>query len=163
MTMLKSGKMNEIADEMLKNTIANNSLTRTKMGVGQINVTKYTLYYSCNPEKTGQLETGFVIQNEIKKNRLSFGPYNERLCRLLIKGRFKDLSLSVHNPVEEKTGEEKEGFSEDLQIVHNKIPKHDIVIILGDLNAKMLQVNIHSVRSQTEMVSGSVSTQSQTT
>jgi hypothetical protein len=27
MTTLKAGKMNEIADEMLKNTIANNSLT----------------------------------------------------------------------------------------------------------------------------------------
>jgi hypothetical protein len=24
-------------------------------GVGQINKTKYTLYYNCNPEKTGQI------------------------------------------------------------------------------------------------------------
>ena len=43
-------------------------------GVGQIKKTKYTLYYSCNPEKTGQFGTGFMVQNEIKKNILSFEP-----------------------------------------------------------------------------------------
>jgi exonuclease III len=47
------------------------------------------------------------------------------------------LLISVHAPTEEKTDEEKEKFYEDLEIVHNKIPKHDIVIILGDLNAKI--------------------------
>ena len=43
----------------------------------------------------------------------------------------------MHAPTEEKYDEEKEKFCEDLQIVHNKTPKHDIVIILGDLNSKI--------------------------
>ena len=64
-------------------------------GVGQINKTKYTLYYSCNLEKTGQLGTGFMILNEIRKNIQSFEPYNERLCKLRIKGRFNNLSTRV--------------------------------------------------------------------
>jgi len=34
-------------------------------------------------------------------------------------------------------------FYEDLQIVHNKIPKHDLVIILGDLNAKIGKEDIY--------------------
>jgi exonuclease III len=59
------------------------------------------------------------------------------LCKLRLKGNFNNLSIiSVHAPTEEKSDEEKEKFYEDLQIVHNKIPKHDTVIILGDLNAK---------------------------
>jgi endonuclease/exonuclease/phosphatase family metal-dependent hydrolase len=79
-----------------------------------------------------------MIRNELKKNILSFEPHNERLCKLQIKGKFNNLSIiSVHAPTEEKSDEEKEKFYEDLQIVHNKIPKHDIVIILGDLNAKI--------------------------
>jgi hydroxypyruvate isomerase len=45
--------------------------------------------------------------------------------------------ISVHEATEEKNDEEKEKFYEDLQIVHNKIPKHDIVIILEDLNARI--------------------------
>jgi exonuclease III len=59
-------------------------------------------------------------------------------CKLRIKGKFNNLSIiSVHAPAEEKTDEEKEKLYEDLQTVHNKIPKHDIVIVLGDLNAKI--------------------------
>jgi len=45
--------------------------------------------------------------------------------------------ISVHAPTKEKDEEEKEKFYEDLQKIHNKIPKHDIVIIMGDLNAKI--------------------------
>jgi hypothetical protein len=43
----------------------------------------------------------------------------------------------VHALTEEKAEEEKEKFYEDLQKIHNKIPKHDIVIIMRDLNAKI--------------------------
>jgi len=46
-------------------------------------------------------------------------------------------TVSIHAPTEEKDEEEKEKFYEDLQKIHNKIPKHDIVIIMGDLNAKI--------------------------
>jgi len=139
MTMLKAGKMNKIADEMLKTQLQITALQELRWkGIRQINKTKYTLYYNCNPEKTGQLRTGFMVWNEIEMNILSFEPYNERLCKLWIKGKFNNLPIiSVHAPTEEKTDEEKEKFHEDLQIVHNKIPKHDIVIILGNLNAKI--------------------------
>jgi endonuclease/exonuclease/phosphatase family metal-dependent hydrolase len=139
MAVLKTGKMNEIADEMLKTQLQIIALQELRWkGVGQINKTKYTLLQLQSPQKTGQLGTGFMIRNEIKKNILSFEPYNERLCKLRIKGKFNNLSIiSVNAPTEEKSDEEKEKFYEDLQIVLNKIPKHDIVIILGDLNAKI--------------------------
>ena len=59
-------------------------------------------------KKTGQLGTGFMVRNEIKKNILSFEPYNERLCELWIKGKINNLSIiSVHAPTEEKTDEKK--------------------------------------------------------
>jgi hypothetical protein len=51
--------------------------------------------------------------------------------------------ISVHAPTEEKTNEEKEKFYEDLEIIHNKIPKHDIVIILGDLNTKIGKEDVY--------------------
>jgi endonuclease/exonuclease/phosphatase family metal-dependent hydrolase len=85
-----------------------------------------------------------MIRNEIKKNVLSFEPYNERLCKLRLQGNFNNLSIiSVHSPTEEKSDEEKEKFYEDLQIDHNKIPKHDIFIILGDLNAKIRKEELY--------------------
>jgi exonuclease III len=123
-TVLKTGKMNEIADEMAKTQVQIIALQELRWkGEGQINKPTYTLYYSCNPEKTGQLGTGFMIRKEIKKNILSFEPYNKRLCKLRIKGKFNNLSIvSVHAPTEEKDEEEKEKFYEDLQKVHNETP-----------------------------------------
>jgi hypothetical protein len=61
-TMLKAGKMNEIADVMLKTQLQIIALQELRWkGVGQINKTKYTLYYSYNPEKTGKFGTGFMV------------------------------------------------------------------------------------------------------
>ena len=124
MTMLKIGKINEIADEMLKTQLQIIALQELRWkGAGQINKPTYTLYYSCDPEKTGHLGTGFMIRKEIKKNILSFEPYNERICKLRIKGKFNNLStISVHAPTEEKTDEEKEKFYEDLKTSIIKSP-----------------------------------------
>jgi hypothetical protein len=56
MTMLKAGEMNEIADEMLKTQLQIVALQELRWkGAGQISKTKYTLYYGCNPEKTGSI------------------------------------------------------------------------------------------------------------
>jgi len=66
MTLLKTGKMNEIADEMSKTQLQIIALQEVRRkGAGQINKPTYTLYYSCSTEKTGQLRTGFMIRNEI--------------------------------------------------------------------------------------------------
>jgi hypothetical protein len=49
MTMLKAGKMSEIAEEMLKSQLQILALQELRWkGVGQINKTEYILYYSCN-------------------------------------------------------------------------------------------------------------------
>jgi uncharacterized protein YggU (UPF0235/DUF167 family) len=45
--------------------------------------------------------------------------------------------IRVHAPTKEKANEEMKKFYEDLQRIHNKIPKHDIVIIMGHLNGKI--------------------------
>jgi hypothetical protein len=60
MTMLKTGKMNEIGYEMLKTQLQIIALQELRWkGVGQINKTKYTLYYSCNPKKNRPIRNRF--------------------------------------------------------------------------------------------------------
>ena len=52
MTMLKAGRLNEIADEMLKTQLQVIALQELRWrGAGQINKAKYTVYYNCNLEK----------------------------------------------------------------------------------------------------------------
>ena len=138
-TMLKPGKMNEKAEQMLSTQIHIIALQELRWkGQGQINKNKYSLYYSCSQQRMGQLGTGFMVIKEVEKNIMSFTPINERICILRLKGKFHNITLiNVQAPTEEKMEEEKNQFYDDLQKTYDRTPEHDIVMVLGDLNAKI--------------------------
>jgi exonuclease III len=65
-------------------------------------------------------------------------PYNERLCKLRIKGKYNKITLiNLYAPTENHTEETKEQFYNNLQYLLDKTPKNDTIIILGDLNAQL--------------------------
>jgi hypothetical protein len=45
--------------------------------------------------------------------------------------------LNVHAPNEEKSGDLKSSFYEELEQVYHHFPKYNIKILLGDFNAKL--------------------------
>lgn len=56
------------------------------------------------------------------------------------RGRFFNYTfISVHAPTEEKEEELKDQFYEELEKRYDEAPRHDIKIIIGDLNAKVGQ------------------------
>ena len=78
-----------------------------------------------------------MVRKEVEKNIMSFTPINERICTLRLKGKFHNITLiNVYAPTEEKI-EEKDKFYDDLQRTCDRVPKHNIVMILEDLNAKI--------------------------
>jgi len=46
----------------------------------------YSLYYSGSSGKTAQAGTGFLLLKKMQNYVVGFEPYNERLCKLRIKG-----------------------------------------------------------------------------
>jgi len=106
-------------------------------GHAQIKKNKYSLYYSCSQQRMGQPGNGFMVRKEVEKNIMSFTPINERISILRLKGKFHNITLiNVHAPTEEMMEEEKDKFYDDLQKTYKRAPKHDIVMILEDLNVK---------------------------
>ena len=68
---------------------------------------------------------------------MGFEPINERICKLHLKGKYRNITIiNVHAPTEEKD-ETKERFYAELQQIQEKVPKHDLLITLGDYNAKI--------------------------
>jgi len=62
--MLKAGKMQEIADQIVCSQIQIVALQELRLrGYGLLKKNKYSIYYSCNPNTAGQAGTGFVIKN----------------------------------------------------------------------------------------------------
>jgi endonuclease/exonuclease/phosphatase family metal-dependent hydrolase len=101
-----------------------------------------SLKFSIYSLSTGQFGTGFMITKEMEKSVMSFTQISERICTLRLKGKFHNVTLiNVHVPTEEKI-EEKGKFYDHLQRTYDRAPKHDIVMILGDLNAKIAYENV---------------------
>jgi hypothetical protein len=107
-------------------------------GIWSTKKDKYSIYYSCNPNATGHAGTGFIIQKVEMSKVLGFEPISDRICKLRVKGRFHNLSLiNVCAPTEDKEEDVKEQFYEEWQRTHDRAPNHDVIIIVGNMNAKI--------------------------
>jgi len=72
MIMLKPGKINEIAEQMLSTQIHIVALQEIRWkGHGQTKKNKYSLYYRHFQQRIGQLGTGFMVRKEDEKNIMS--------------------------------------------------------------------------------------------
>ena len=45
--------------------------------------------------------------------------------------------INIYAPTEDKEDEIKEQFYEELQRTQDRVPKHNVIIIMGDMNAKL--------------------------
>jgi exonuclease III len=74
----------------------------------------------------------------LENSILDFEPINGRKCKVRIKGKFYNTTvINAYSPTANATEEQKEQFYEDLNRCCDQMPKHDALLILGDLNAKM--------------------------
>ncbi|XP_071652474.1 uncharacterized protein [Temnothorax longispinosus] len=159
-TMLQAGKMMEVAEEVLRYGLDVVALQEVRWkGNGRIDKKNYSMFYSGSETRTGQRGTGFIINSKMKKSYLGFEPLGERMCKLRLKGRFKNLFIiSAYAPTEDANEEEKNAFYDELDRECSKIPKYDVLILLGDFNAKIGRENFlqhvagkHSLHANTNL------------
>ena len=76
------------------------------------------------------------------KNFLSFEPLSDRLCKLKLRGKFRNITLtSTYAPTEDSPDAIKDEFYDQLSQEGEKARKYDILILLGDFNAKIGREN----------------------
>ncbi|KAK3090899.1 hypothetical protein FSP39_015581 [Pinctada imbricata] len=96
------------------------------------------MLYSGREDGLHKEGVGIILSNKAKKSLMEWKPIDERLMY----ARFFTTSLKisivvVYSPTNESAEEVKEAFLEQLQSVINNIPKHDVLLIIGDFNAKV--------------------------
>ncbi|XP_052561960.1 uncharacterized protein LOC128092353 [Culex pipiens pallens] len=91
----------------------------------------YSIYWSGG--NTRELGTAFIVLGEMAKRVIGWWPVKDRMCRMRINGRFFNLSIiNVHSP---HIGSD----ADDKDREYRKCPKHDVKIVIGDLNAQVGQ------------------------
>jgi len=76
---------------------------------------------------------------------LGFEPISDHICKLRVKGKFYYITIiNIYAPTEDKEEEIKEKFYVELQKTQDTVPKHDVTVILGDMNAKLGKEKVFS-------------------
>ena len=141
-TMYQSGKSAQIAKEMGRYNIEILGLSEVRWNTSGMTTisTGHTIIYSENPNKADQHEkgVGFLLNKTSKKSLLAWNPISPRIVTARFDTKFqKTTVIQVYAPTNETQEIEKEDFYNALQYVVDKIPKRDILIIMGDLNVKV--------------------------
>ena len=102
--------MQEISKEMMKYKIDIVALQEIRwQGQSRIDKPDYNLLYNnVSEDKTVQLGTGFMMNKTMKGSLLDFEPQNSRICKIRLKGRFRNIAAkSAHAPTNDKDDQEK--------------------------------------------------------
>lgn len=137
-SLYRTGALRNLIQELNKYNISIAAIQEIRWRGSEIfDSENYTVLYSGSGNRNN-FGTGFLIHKKFKSNLLNFDPINERMCSIRLKGRFFNTTIvSVHAPTEDKDETSKNNFYDQLDRVCQQIPKYDVVIIMGDLNAKI--------------------------
>jgi exonuclease III len=102
--------MQELAEQISETQLEILTILEIRWGgTGLVKKQNYSLYYSGSSSKTGQDGTGYILQKKNQNYVTEFEPYNERLFKLRIKGKYNNIRLiNVYAPTEDHTEETKE-------------------------------------------------------
>jgi exonuclease III len=113
--LIQPGKMQEVAEEIIKYVdIAAVQEIRWR-GMGQICKMRYSFCYSGSPNRQGYKGVGFHVTKQIRHRIMGFEPVTERICSIKIKGKFYNTTIiNIYIPTEDDSAEEKEMFYEEI-------------------------------------------------
>ena len=107
-----------------------------------------TVYYSGN-DKGGSNGVAFIANSSISKHVLGYNPVSDRIITIRLQARPMNISLvQVYAPTSTAANDDIDNFYNQLQDVMDSLPKNDVVLVIGDFNAKIGKGILHDVESK---------------
>ena len=83
-----------------------------------------------------------MITKKAEQTLLEWKPISDKIIYARFFSRYVKLSITqVYAPTNEANVEDKDDFYEQLQTVVDSVHKHDIILVMGDLNVKVGEEN----------------------
>ena len=91
---------------------------------------------------------GLLISKKVSKSLLEWQPFGPRLLKERFNSKYTKLTVvTCYAPTEEAEDADKENFYEQLQAIMEEIPAHDMVLVIGDINARTGIDNLNRERT----------------
>ena len=142
-TLYQIGKTANVTREFRKYNMDLLGLSEVRWtGFGELRTaTGESILYS-GAEEEHHRGVGLILNREVRRTLLKWNPVNERIMSARFNSRFAKLTIiQVYAPTNDAEDESKEEFYEQLQREVVATPRHDVLIVMGDLNAKIGQDN----------------------
>jgi exonuclease III len=134
-TCKNGGKMEEIGNARVQVVAVQGSRLPAH---GRSYKKDFSLFCSGPKERTGRYGARFVINAKTEEKLPSFEPLSDRLCKLSLRGKFRNITLiSTYAPTENSPDAIKDAFYDQLNQECEKARKYDILILMGDFNSKI--------------------------
>src|SRR6218665_1368250 len=138
-SMLQLGKVYILGNELERNRVDICGLSEVRWkGQGHFTTTEgHTIIYS-GGDVQGQRGVAVWIHKKIAGTLLEYQTVNDQILAIEISAKPRKLSIvQIYGPTAVSTVESLAQFYWDLDMVVNKIPKQNIKVIMGELNAKV--------------------------
>ena len=145
-----SGRNHEIITELHNFKIDFCAISETKKkGKGTVSIDDYILAYSGKQkEERARAGVRLLIHKKYMNNIENIEYTSERIIQVTLKfPQEKWCLLSLYAPDISKPKEQREEFYEALQNVTDQIPKGAILIMMGDMNARVGNMPVPGVKN----------------
>lgn len=89
---------------------------------------------------------GVMLNGEVQKSLVGYFAVSERVLLVRIKGKPFDVCIiQVYAPTCDYSEEMVESFYEDIDKPRQECKSHDIVLLMGDMNAKIDQGRVEDI------------------
>ena len=140
-SMLQLGKVQLLGDEMMRLMVDICGLSEVRWN-GQGHFTTldgHTIVYS---GRLTQGMSGVAVWIHRKITGVGYEPISDRVLVVRFKTKPQNITLiQVYGPTTAATDEEMERFYQDLSQAVKQVPKGDMLLVMGDFNAKSAEEN----------------------
>ena len=96
----------------------------------------YTIIYS-GQKDTHHMGVALIMNRESANTLIEWEPINERLIKAHFNSKYCKLTIiQCYAPTNDSEDDMKEEWYDQLQAAVSKVPQHDVLLIMGDMNAK---------------------------
>ena len=143
---MNQGKLEVVKQEMARvniNILGISELKCTRMG--EFNSDDHYIYY-CRQESLKMNEIALIVNKRVQNAVHGCNPKNDKVISLCFQGKpFNITLIQVYAPISNDEEAELEWFYEVLQDPLELMPPKDVILIIGDWNAKVWSQEIPGV------------------